>query len=83
MTTAQPDPLAFGGRPDPGPNSAAAPPAPDPTPPPQKRPLQGLWTAADGSPGPADWRKSKGTSRTFLLFIFFPQCSYVKIGSVC
>jgi len=26
----------------------------------KKKPLKGIWTAADGGPGPADWRKQKG-----------------------
>lgn len=68
MVTPQPDPLAFGGNPDPGGNPLPLSTAPKTIP---KRPLKKIWTAADGGPGPARWRKHKGSS---LSFASPPSC---------
>jgi len=55
MPTPQPDPVAFGGHPDPSEECSKADSAPAP-----KRGLKGIWSATDGGPGPASWRTQKG-----------------------
>ncbi|CAN5951390.1 unnamed protein product [Sphagnum jensenii] len=70
MTAPKPDPLAFGDIPDPDedPDAAAEEPAaPVPASEPEakaapNRRLKNVWTANDGGPGPAEWRRHQGES---------------------